>query len=512
MEGRGDTVRFPFVNYGSVLPARKEFLSMAQILQRLSIVASSLCVCFGIAHAQDAGSKTSLPNVVIIYADDLGYGDLGCYGSQRSVTPRLDQMAAQGVRFTDFYSAQPVCSASRAALLTGCYPNRIGIAGALSPTQKYGLNHRETTLAQLLKQKNYATAVYGKWHLGHLPSFLPATFGFDDYFGLPYSNDMSPMPANNPRPDAPKIFPPLPLIEGTKVIATEPDQSQLTTWYTERAVKFIADNHTRPFLLYVAHTMPHVPLYVSDKFSGKTGQGLYRDVIAEVDWSVGQILDALEQHSLTGNTLVIFSSDNGPWKLFGNHGGSAGPLREAKATVYEGGIRVPALARWPGRIPENSVVHEPAIMMDWFPTIARLTGTKLPDHPIDGLDLWPLLTESGAKSPHRDLFFYFNDCQLQAMRSGKWKLYFPHNLVSTEQTELGRDGKPGKNSHRKVETELYDLIDDIGEQKNVASEHPEIVMAMQERADAAREELGDSLQKKVGRGFRPHEDFPGTAP
>lgn len=448
------------------------------------------------------------PNIVIIYADDLGYGDLGCYGSHPSVTPRLDRLAQQGVRFTDFYSAQPVCSASRAALLTGCYPNRIGIAGALSPLQKYGLNHHEMTLAQLLKQKDYATAIFGKWHLGHHPDFLPATFGFDTYFGLPYSNDMSPMPANNPRPDAKKNFPPLPLIEGMKVVATEPDQSQLTTWYTERAVKFIGDNQNKPFFLYVPHSMPHVPLYVSNKFAGKTGQGLYHDVLAEIDWSVGQILDTLEQYKLAERTLVIFSSDNGPWKLFGNHAGSAGPLRESKATVYEGGIRVPCIARWPGRIPENFVVKEPAIMMDWFPTIARVTGTMLPDHPIDGRDIWPLLTESSAKSPHEAFFFYFHDGQLQAMRSGNWKLFFPHDLISTEQIELGRDGKPGTNSHRKVQTELYNLASDLGEQHNVADEHPDVVAALQKQADAAREELGDSLRKKVGTAIRPHENYP----
>jgi len=472
----------------------------------LALILMSCDVC----RAQNQGVP-SLPNIVIIYADDLGYGDLGCYGDQPSVTPRLDGLAKQGARFTDFYSAQPVCSASRAALLTGCYPNRIGIAGALSPLQNYGLSHKETTLAQLLKQKNYATAIYGKWHLGHHPDFLPATFGFDDYFGLPYSNDMSPLPANNPRADAKKNFPPLPLIQGTKVIETEPDQSKLTTWYTERAVKFIDDKHDQPFLLYVPHTMPHVPLYVSDKFAGKTGRGLYHDVLAEIDWSVGQILDALERHQLSDRTLVIFSSDNGPWKLFGNHAGSAGPLRESKATVYEGGIRVPCIARWPGHVPANKVIREPAIMMDWFPTIARLTGTKLPQHPIDGRDLWPLLTEKGAKAPHESLYFYYHDSQLQAMRTGRWKMFFPHEVVSTEEIELGRDGMPGTNSKRKIGIELYDLVDDIGEQHNVAETHAEVVASLQKQADAMREELGDRLQKKTGKGVRPHEEYPPTA-
>lgn len=459
-----------------------------------------------VGTAQDQAVK-SPPNIVIIYADDLGYGDLGCYGGLPSVTPRLDRLAQQGVRFTDFYSAQPVCSASRAALLTGCYANRVSIVGALSPGQNYGLNHREVTLAQLLKQKNYATAIYGKWHLGHHPDFLPTTFGFDDYFGLPYSNDMSPLPEDNPGTD-PKKYPPLPLIEGTKVIASPPDQSQLTTWYTEHAVQFITDHRDRPFFLYVPHTMPHVPLRVSSKFAGKTGRGMYHDVIAEIDWSVGQILDALDQHKLAENTLVIFSSDNGPWKVFGTHGGSPGPLRESKGTVYEGGIRVPCIVRFPGRIAAKTVVREPAIMMDWFPTIARLTGCKLPDHPIDGRDIWPLLTQPGATSPHEAFFFYFRDCELQAMRSGQWKMLFPHEVSSTEGIELGRDGVPGKGIRRKIGLELYDLTSDIGEQKNLVDSRPEIVAALQKQADAMREELGDRLLQKTGKGVRPHEDFP----
>lgn len=459
-------------------------------------------------NASQAQVGDSLPNIVIVYADDLGYGDLGCYGKQPSVTPNLDLLASQGVRFTDFYSAQPVCSASRAALMTGCYPNRMGIVGALSPAQKYGLNHCEMTMAQLVKQKNYATAIYGKWHLGHHPQFLPATFGFDDYLGLPYSNDMAPVPAGDPRFEGKKHFPPLPLIEGTKVIATEPDQSQLTTWYTERAVKFIEQNRDRPFFLYMPHTMPHVPLYVSSKFSGKSGEGTYGDVIAEIDWSVGQILETLDRHNLAQKTLVIFSSDNGPWKLYGNHAGSAGLLRESKASVYEGGIRVPCIARWTGYLPVNTVITEPAIMMDWFPTISRITGTKLPDHSIDGIDLWPLLTEKGAKGPHESLFFYYNDNELQGMRSGRWKLLFPHSVVSTEGTELGHDGLPGKNVRRKIGVELYDLIEDMGESHNLADTRPEIVAALQEKAEAIRVELGDRLTDRIGKGIRPHEDFP----
>ncbi|WP_010586692.1 sulfatase-like hydrolase/transferase [Schlesneria paludicola] len=459
-----------------------------------------------------AAEPESLPNIVIIYADDLGYGDLGCYGGQPSVTPHLDQLAKQGARFTDFYAAQPVCSASRAALLTGCYPNRLSIVGALSPRQNYGLSHREMTLAQLLKQQNYATAIYGKWHLGHHVNFLPTTFGFDDYLGLPYSNDMSPAPEDSPGVPPKTQFPPLPLIDGTKVVATTPDQSQLTTQYTERAVKFIAEHRERPFLLYVPHSMPHVPIRVSDKFRNKTGQGLYADVIAEIDWSVGQILAALDQHQLAERTLVIFSSDNGPWKIYGNHGGSAGPLRESKGTVYEGGIRVPCLARWPGRIAAGTVIHEPAIMIDWFPTIAGLTGTKLPEQPIDGHDIWPLLTQPAAKNPHDAFFFYYRDGELQAMRLGSWKLLFPHDVGSVEGAELGRDGAPGKGVRRKIGLELYDLSNDLGEQHNLAESRPEIVATLQSRADQMREDLGDRLQGKTGKGVRTHEEFPAASP
>jgi len=467
---------------------------------------SVLVTLSGMLGAQES-DRGPRPNIVIVYADDLGYGDLGCYGASPSVTPNIDRLAAHGARFTDFYSAQPVCSASRAALLTGCYPNRIGIAGALSPSQHYGLNHREVTLAQLVKHQKYATAIYGKWHLGHHPDFLPTTFGFDQYFGLAYSNDMSPMPANNPRADAKNAYPPLPLFDGTKVVETEPNQARLTTWYTERAVQFIEQHRDRPFLLYVPHSMPHVPLYVSDKFAGRTGRGLYQDVLAEIDWSVGQIVQSLERHKLTERTIVIFSSDNGPWKLFGDHGGSAGQLRESKATCYEGGVRVPCVVRWPGQIKAGTQIHQPAIMMDWFPTIAQLTGSKLPDHRIDGKNIWPLLTDPKAPSPHQALFFYYQQNDLEAMRSGRWKLHFPHDVVSTEATELGSDGRPGKNSKRKIGYELYDLEQDLGEQQNLADSRPEIVTELEMQADSIREELGDRLQQKVGRGIRPHEDF-----
>ena len=301
---------------------------------RLKVLLLALLAAWLVTGRQlAAAAAPSRPNIVIIYADDLGYGDLGCYGAKAHTTPNLDRMAAEGIRFTDFYVAQAVCSASRTALLTGCYPNRVGILGALGPQTRFGIADSEQTIASVLKPQGYATAIYGKWHLGHYPKFLPTRHGFDEYFGLPYSNDMWP---NHPTV---KNFPPLPLIENEQTTETNPDQSQLTTWYTEHAVKFIERNKERPFFLYVPHNMPHVPLFVSDKFRGKASDGLYGDVIEEIDWSVGQILAAIGANGLEDRTLVMFASDNGPWLSYGNHGGSAGQLREGKGTSFEGGVR-----------------------------------------------------------------------------------------------------------------------------------------------------------------------------
>jgi len=435
------------------------------------------------------------PNVVIILADDQGYGDVGCYGAKDFATPNLDRMAREGVNFTDFYVAQPVCSASRAALLTGCYPNRIGILNALGPKDTHGISDAEKTLAEILKPRGYATAIYGKWHLGHRPRFLPTRHGFDDYFGLPYSNDMWP---NHPTDK----FPDLPLVEGEKVIELNPDQTKLTTWYTERAVKFIEKNKERPFFLYVPYAMPHVPLHVSAKFKGKSKQGLYGDVIEEIDWSVGEILAALKKHGLDERTLVTYTSDNGPWLSYGNHAGSAGPLREGKATTWEGGVRMPFIARWPGKIPAGSVCREPAMTIDVVPTVANLAGAKLPDHPIDGLDIWPLLAGTpGAKSPHEALYFYWQK-HLQAVRSSKWKLHFAHAYNSLAQTPGGKDGKPAKYTETKTPLALFDLDADVGETKNLADQHPDVIRKLEALAEKARDDLGDSATKREGRGVR----------
>ena len=441
------------------------------------------------------------PNVVVIFTDDQGYRDVGCYGAPDFETPHLDQMAAEGVRFTDFYVAQGVCSASRAALLTGCYSNRVGIHGALMPGAPIGLHPDETTLAEICKSQGYATAMFGKWHLGDYPAFLPIQQGFDEYLGLPYSNDMWPKHPNNENHD----FPRLPLYENDSVIAyLDEDQNMLTTQYTERAVQFIEENKEQPFFLYVAHSMPHVPLYVSDKFREKSENGLYGDVIMEIDWSVGQILETLKTQGLDENTLVIFTSDNGPWLSYGNHSGSALPLREGKGTALEGGVRVPCIMRWPGHIPAGVEQDEQAMTIDILPTVAHLIGASLPEKAIDGMDIWPLIAnEEGATNPHEAYYFYYKRNELHGMRRGQWKLYFPHEYRSLEGRPGGKDGMPVEYNNRvKMGLELYDLENDISETTNVAGQHPEVVTEMQQMADQFREKLGDSLTDIEGSEVR----------
>ena len=440
-----------------------------------------------------------LPNIVVIFIDDMGYADIGPFGAKGYKTPHLNRMAKEGIRFTDFYVAQAVCSASRTALLTGCYPNRLGLHGALGPSAKHGINDNETTIAEVLKTKGYATAIYGKWHLGHHPQFLPTRHGFDEYFGLPYSNDMWPK-----HPEAkPGTYPDLPLIEGEKVVQLMPDQTHLTRQYTERAVSFIERNKAKPFFLYVPHTMVHVPLFVGEKFKGSSKSGLFGDAVQEVDWSVGEILGALKKHKLDNDTLVIFTSDNGPWLSYGDHAGSSGPLREGKGTAWEGGVRVPFIARWPGRIPAGRVMRQPAMTIDLLPTIAKLVNAELPQHKIDGLDIWPLLHgEPNAKNPHDAYFFYYNTNELQAVRSGQWKLILPHTYRTLGQPPQAKDGIPVKYSNVKVGLELYDLEADAGEQRNIAGKHPDVVKRLAALAEQARDDMGDSLTKRIGNGVR----------
>jgi len=451
--------------------------------------------------ALPAAPAPRLPNFIIVFADDLGYADIAGFSTRRDAgrpsTPHLDRMAAEGIRLTSFYVAQAVCSASRAALLTGAYPNRIGIQGALNHTATYGLHPDESTIAEVLKPRGYATAIFGKWHLGHQKPFLPVHHGFDEYFGLPYSNDMWPR-----HPQQKDFYPDLPVIEGDQVVARDPDQSQLTRLYTERAVSFIERNRDQPFFLYLAHTMPHVPLFSSAEFKGKTPAGLYGDVVAEIDWSVGRILDAVRRAALDDHTLIIFTSDNGPWMSYGNHAGSPGPFRESKGTSFEGGVRVPFVARWPGRIPKGSVGRLPAMTIDLLPTLATLASASWPvDRVIDGRDLWPLLSNPrGAAAPHDALYFFWGT-ELHAVRSGKWKLHLPHPYQALERA--GRDGTPGKYVSKALELSLFDLEEDPGESTNLADRYPDVVTRLLEHAERARDDLGDSLTKRVGANVRP---------
>jgi arylsulfatase A-like enzyme len=440
------------------------------------------------------------PNIVVIFCDDLGYGDVGCFGSRTIRTPAIDRLARAGTRFTSFYVAQPVCSASRAALMTGCYPNRLGIHGALPPSAKIGLNTNEWTLARMLRSRGYHTGMVGKWHLGRPEPFLPTHHGFEEYFGLPYSNDMWPL-----HPVAkPGTYPPLPLIEGDRVVETMPDQHLLTRRYTERAVEFIDRHHDQPFFLYVAHSMPHVPIFASPAFEGRSKSGLYADVIEEIDWSVGQVTDALRRHGIERDTFVLFTSDNGPWHPYGNHAGSPGPFRAGKASVFEGGIREPCVMSWPGHIPAGRTCREPLMTIDLLPTIARITGTTPPPLPIDGRDAWPLISGApGARSPQEAYFFYYEQGQLQAMRCGRWKLHFPHTAIVMNGRPGGRDGKPAPQQRLAVGLELYDLESDPGETRDVAREHLDVLGRLQQLAAHAREELGDSLESRVGTGVRP---------
>jgi arylsulfatase A len=421
------------------------------VASRRSLLAAAMAYAASRMRAADRP-----PNVILIYADDLGYGDLGCYGSKLR-TPNLDRMAAEGVRFTHFYSGNPVCSPSRAALLTGRYPTRAGVPRVLFPKDTTGLPDSEVTLAALLKSRGYRTMCIGKWHLGHLPQYLPTSRGFDGYFGIPYSNDMTPRP----------------LLRNTEVIEEPARLDTLTPRYTAEALRFIEEARREPFFLYFAHTYPHIPLAVSARFRGKSPLGLYGDVIEELDWSVGEVLAAPQRYGLERDTLWLFSSDNGPW-----YQGSPGGLRGRKGTTWEGGQRVPFIARWPGRIPAGRICHGVASVLDILPTVARLSNVPLPPNPLDGVDIWPLL--SGAKPEiEREALLYFDDVHLQCARWGRWKLHVAryNTLAYTPAPPGGRVNLP------LPEPELYDLILDPDESYNVAPEHPDVVAEIRRRIE-----------------------------
>ena len=473
-------------------------------------------VCLSMAFlTQLSWADETPPNIVIIFIDDMGYTDINPFGGAFP-TPNLDRMAKEGRKFTDFVVSSAVCSASRAALLTGAYHTRLGISGALGPKSEIGLNPDEITIAELCKSKGYDTAMFGKWHLGHHPKFLPTAQGFDQYYGIPYSNDMWPL---HPRsvakrkrdPNAKINWPALPMIKadqkkGVRIVIEDiqpEDQALMTKEFTERATDFIKQHHDTPFFLYLPHPMVHVPLFASEDFRGKSGFGLFGDVVMEVDWSVGQILSAVEDIGVERNTLVIFTSDNGPWLSYGTHAGSAGRFREGKGTMFEGGYREPTLMWWKGKIPGDTSCDHLCSSIDLFPTIAKLIGADLPTHRIDGHDIRPLLFgDDDAKSPHDAFYCYYGGGQLQAVRDERYKLVFPHRYRTLNGHPGGAGGLSVPYKHKDAERALYDLDKDPGETKNVIEDFPDVVMRLEKSAEEAREDLGDKLTHRKGKNVR----------
>jgi arylsulfatase A-like enzyme len=456
------------------------------------------------------------PNIVLIVADDLGYADLACYGAKGIATPHLDRLAREGTRFTSFAVAQAVCTASRAALLTGCYPNRLRMAGALNHTSTNGLAPGETLLSEICKARGYVTAAFGKWHLGHQPPFLPTRQGFDVFAGLPYSND------NGPLHPTVRGIPPLPWYENEKVVELDPDQSQFTRRITERAVRFIAANRARPFFLYLPHIMPHVPIAAAQGFRGSSRAGLYGDVVQELDWSVGEVLKALRDAGVERDTLVLFLSDNGPFLSYGTHAGSSGPFREGKLTAFEGGVRVPFIVRWPGRVPAGRTSDEFITSLDLLPSMTRLMGAELPKARIDGQDFSGVLFGStGAKA--RETFLYYSGRELHAVRKGRWKLHLAHDYLTVDGPP-GRDGKPANFANmkpnaieesgvrgiasrhgykvEKLTQSLFDLVNDPGERNDLAAQHRPVVEELLALAEEARRDLGDALVNARGANTR----------
>ncbi|MBN2348548.1 MAG: sulfatase [Bacteroidales bacterium] len=450
------------------------------------------------------------PNIILINIDDMGYGDTEPYGMTGIPTPNFNLVAQQGLRLTHFMAAQPICSASRAALLTGCYSNRVGISGAIMPDGKIALNPEEETIASLLKNAGYKTAMIGKWHLGNKVPYFPIHYGFDSYFGLKYSNDMwpvdysgNPVSVDNNR----YTWPPLTLYNGdlpVDTLKTLDDQSALTTLYTEKAVEFIQLNTSGPFFLYLAHSMPHVPLAVSEKFEGKSELGLFGDVIMELDWSVGRILKAIDEAGISENTLLIITSDNGPWKNFGNHAGSTGGFREGKSTTWDGGNRVPCYVRWPGRIEAASINSSMMTNMDILPTIVDAAGASLPQKKIDGINFLPVWLGETKEGPREVFYYYFSykgPPNLEGIRYKHWKLVLPHSSQSYSALQ-GKDGFPGIMEQVNVPLALYNLSLDPGEDHDVKDLYPEMVEKLLQMAEEAREDLGDNVTGKIGKNLR----------
>ncbi len=442
-----------------------------------------LLVLFVLANIGcDTNQEQTKPNFVIIFCDDLGYGDVGWLGPVKNRTPNIDMMAKEGVCFTDFYSTSGVCSPSRSSLMTGCYPLRVGMHKSskgmfvLVPVDKKGLNPDELTIAEVLKPQGYRTACIGKWHLGDQPDFLPTRQGFDYYYGLPYSNDMGHRPESKN---------PLPLMRNEDVIEAPADQATLTQRYTQEAIRFIHDNKDKPFFLYLPHTMPHVPIFASENFKGKSKNGIYGDAVEEIDWSTGEIIKTLKQLGIDENTLIVFTSDNGATRR-----GSNGPLSGGKATYLEGGMRMPCVMRWPRKIEAGTICDGLSSTLDLLPTFADFAGAQMPENRIiDGMSIRNLIEDpTNAKSP-REVFYYYFMSQLSAVRSGNWKLRLP--LDPKLMTWMG---KPTG----KVEAALYNLETDIAEKVNLIDDYPELVETLMALVEEGREDIGDYQHRGSG--------------
>lgn len=447
---------------------------------------------------------SSPPNFILIITDDQGYGDLSSFGAADVATPNIDLLGKEGSKYTRFYVPQSQCTPSRAGILTGCYPNRVGVDWVFLPHSTTGLNPAEETIADLLQPAGYATSYFGKWHLGHHPEFLPTNQGFDEYLGIPYSNDMWPL---NPRKDY--TFPPLPLIENATAIDTVDEvlQKNMTRLLTQRTIDFIKKNQDKPFFTVLSHPMPHVPLYVSDAFKGKSKRGLYGDVMMELDWSTGEILKTLKELEIDENTLLLFMSDNGPWIAYGNHGGSTGGLKEGKETSFEGGIRSPLLIRYPKKIPTGKTIDTPINGIDLLPTIAALAKAKLPTQKIDGKDIISQLSGESNTMAHDAYYFYMNKNQLEAVMTERWKLVLPHSFNSLNGKPGGQDGALAIYEKISVDMELYDLINDRNETKNISDKHPKVVEQLLVKADSIRQILGDKVVGVEGMEVRPLVDI-----
>ena len=441
-------------------------------------------------------SKT--PNVIFILTDDMGFSDLGSYGSKMINTPNLDLLASEGALLNSYYSSQAVCSASRASILTGSYPNRIGISGALGPNSKIGINPNEFLMSEMFKQQGYNTAIYGKWHLGDNPKFLPTNHGFDDFYGILYSNDMWPY-----HPERPDSYPDLMLYDYDKPIEVLTDQSDLTMELTNKSISFIEKNKDDPFFLYLAHPQPHVPLFASSEFKGRSDYGLYTDVIEEIDNSVGLIIKSLKENKLDRNTIVVFTSDNGPWLSYGDHAGSTGVYREGKGTTWEGGQRVPCIVWYPNEIESNTVLSTPFMGIDWLPTFAKLTNSTLSKNKIDGKNIWENLTGKTFEDPHEALFFYYHKNSLHAVRYGDYKMYFPHRYRTLNGKKGRDDGQPIKYEYvNLLSEELYNLKTDPSETNNIINDFPDLAKKITTLANNKRKELGDDLTNVLGSEIR----------